>query len=612
MRIAIRLQLLAPWRVSSGEGGGAFVDSLVRKDPAGLPFVPGSTLRGLTRDALRILTQLLGIETCAGSLEQRDGGAGTLCGIRPRRQGSGLPCPLCALIGSPFIEPEVAWQPARLDRGAEPKGTAPERDVAPERLIRVRPRTSIDDQRGRAADERLFSQEEAAASFCLRSEIELGRGLARREIALLVGALRFVRELGGGRRRGLGACRIQIEEAALEPAFASWQDAVRYLGNVTGEETPGEPPGGEEPEREAQRVPAVSLGSSSGGTTRLRIDAKVVGEVVLGGRPESGHLVTGNPYVPGSTVRGALATRWRDAHGEDFARCFLGDSVRFGFLYPLIAGEAAAPLPLSMYTCKLHPGPCGHGDGHGVVDLLANPLAERCEQPACRGRLVPWGPRFGAGDEAQPVELWLSPHNRIDAATQTVGSGALFAYQALAHDTRLAGTLSGPSSALERLLAGARLQLDEPFRLRVGRRKNTLGFLDCVISEMTEAPNLDGGEGEVEGVDLRLDLLTPTIVRDAHLRFRTALLPVDVGLDRPSFDGAFAGNEVIAGWQTAHRLPKAEQLAIRAGSSYLLRAVTRSELTKLHQAKLAGIGERRAEGFGALSWRRLATAEVRP
>jgi hypothetical protein len=63
---------------------------------------------------------------------------------------------------------------------------------------------------------------------------------------------------------------------------------------------------------------------------------------------------------------------------------------------------------------------------------------------------------------------------------------------------------------------------------------------------------------------------------------------------------------VLAGWNSAHRLPKADQIAVAAGSSFLLARPAdggKEELQALARAAREGVGLRRTEGFGVISVR---------
>jgi hypothetical protein len=337
-----------------------------------------------------------------------------------------------------------------------------------------------------------------------------------------------------------------------------------------------------------------------------------VGEVVAGGRPEAGNRIAGLSFLAGSTVRGALAGRWRgDRAGDAFRRCFLSGRVRFGFLYPPSGQAMSHPVPRSVYTCKNFPGPLARF-GHGFMDLLLDPEAERCPQ-GCGGRLIPWGPRFEGPAGAVDERLALSPHNRVDPWSQTVGENALFAYEALPEGTRLRGFIEAESEEdVALLLSGLSLAAGESFSLRVGRRKGALGHLDCRLSPYAGRPGGVGLFPDEEPLPrawtasawLRIDLLTPAIVVDERLRFRESLSPRDLGLSRERFDEALSVSEILSGWNTQHRLPKPDELAVAAGSSYLLARPAQGaeeELASLARAARSGIGLRREEGFGVIA-----------
>ncbi|MFN7961573.1 MAG: RAMP superfamily CRISPR-associated protein [Thermoanaerobaculia bacterium] len=606
MEIHYTLSFAEPWRVGSGEAAGAWLDGQVRRDGRGLPFVPGTTVQGLAADALGRLLGALGLESCERSTGRRtergqQGPPGSLCGVT--REGT---CPFCALFGSNFHPGAVLWGPARLAlegaAGAEPTAEA-QRALAGVRelLFRGRPRTAIERRSGRAEDEHLFALEEVLPDWCYAGRIELPPEARPLHVSLLVAALRMVREIGSGRRRGLGGCRIEIdaERTSLEPAFADWRQAIRELADL---EALGRKPAASPPRR---AVGPPRLNHQRPALLLLR--AQVEGELSVGGRPEAGNLVSGLPYVPGSTLRGALATRWRRGYeSEAFTRAFLSGAVQFGFLYPSFEQGSVLPTVASLATCKLHPGPVEQ-DGHGLYDLLPGREREDCPVEGCGARLVPRVPAFSFDGEPRAIDLALSPHNAIDPASQTVRGSALFAYEALPDGRELKGFLRGEShEALEELLAGLELQPGEAFPLRVGRRKGSLGTLSCTFEPWTgEAgssglfPDLGPGPKEIgPGGSVRIDLLTPAIVLDRHLRFKAFLEPQDFGLERPRFSAAFCHGEVLAGWNSAHRLPKGDQIAVVAGSTFRLDGPTATELAALSNLAQKGLGLRTEEGFG--------------
>lgn len=634
MSIEYTIVFEEPWRVGSGEAAGWTLDAAVRKDPDGLPFVPGSTLRGRVGDALRQLAPLLDLELCDGTLappaaqgaskgESGSQGSerpmGRLCGVNhglgdERRVDY---CACCRLLGSPRIEGALGWGPARL-RPNDPdwdKNLAPLAASIPGHLTRLRNRTAIDGRSGRAEDEHLFTLEEVRGGLELGARLDLHQPLDRDLLALLLAAMRHVRELGGGRRRGLGACRLRIETPHLHPAFDSWREAIEHLRNLDEGASattlfPQPEPVSDSPLARVVPHSSSGQGADPNRPVTLKLDARVVGEVALGGRPESGNLIRGLPFLPGSTLRGALAGRWRhDKGSEAFHHCFVSGAIRFGYLHPLENQRCAQPTPLSAHTCKLRPGHREDG-GHGVVDTLAEPGMERCPRDGCGAVLVPWQPQF----EGRAPALELSSHNRIDPSSQTVRRGSLFAYETLAHGARLRGFLAAERGEdLDRLLTGLGLggleQLagDARLTLRVGRRKGALGHLECGVSQPStkagdvglfpDAPATP--EPQRAPCDVRIDLLTPALLVDDHLRYRD-LEPGDLGIER-AFDGVMSRSERLAGWHGMHGLPKTEELALAAGSCWLLRHATSEELVVLRQAAWQGVGRRRAEGFGAIA-----------
>lgn len=67
MTINYELKFFDYWHVSSGLSGGAALDSYVIKDSAGLPYVPGKTIKGLVREAAELFWDQGDIDKCFGS-----------------------------------------------------------------------------------------------------------------------------------------------------------------------------------------------------------------------------------------------------------------------------------------------------------------------------------------------------------------------------------------------------------------------------------------------------------------------------------------------------------------------------------------------------------------
>lgn len=76
--IQYTIEFYSNWHCGSGLAAGADMDLLVVKDSAGLPFVPGKTMKGLVRETAELLLQLkkdgcnqTNLQKCFGSPERK-------------------------------------------------------------------------------------------------------------------------------------------------------------------------------------------------------------------------------------------------------------------------------------------------------------------------------------------------------------------------------------------------------------------------------------------------------------------------------------------------------------------------------------------------------------
>ncbi|MEW6457051.1 MAG: RAMP superfamily CRISPR-associated protein [Acidobacteriota bacterium] len=85
-------------------------------------------------------------------------------------------------------------------------------------------------------------------------------------------------------------------------------------------------------------------------------------------------------YIPGSTLRGALAKKWIEEYGKDdiFSDTFLKNPIHLTHFYPSIGKVISKPIPLSARCCKAFPGlgiraPSSSWKteaSHGIRDML--------------------------------------------------------------------------------------------------------------------------------------------------------------------------------------------------------------------------------------------------
>ncbi len=197
--IELRIQLLAMWHPGTGRGQGPGADAEANRDAAGLPHVPGKTLKGLLRDGAEIAADLGHLSR--GDLEAVFGTPFELPDAPEparHRSGAGSLRVYSARVGRTVVEARC-WQAwARKEDGAQ----------ARRHLFRTIATTSLD-AAGIAEDHSLRSIE-VVVPVALSAEVhctEVDEALGR---AVLNAAVPFVNALGAHRTRGLGRCVVTV------------------------------------------------------------------------------------------------------------------------------------------------------------------------------------------------------------------------------------------------------------------------------------------------------------------------------------------------------------------------------------------------------------------
>lgn len=315
-------------------------------------------------------------------------------------------------------------------------------------------------------------------------------------------------------------------------------------------------------------------------------------------------------YLPGSTLRGALATMYTASFGvdADFEMLF-ERGIRFGNGRPAPDPDhpALLPRPRSTMRCKADPS---HFEWDPVLSTaLADPAAyrERRQLPPaqcdeCGGRLSYqpgwWHPR----DRSYQVPVGDS--TRTAMADGTAVAGALYSQRDIPTSTRFVADLVGETQWLTMLTQ--RLTLEATPRLRLGRSKSTNGTVVIVDCQHGDAPSsrveytlfdapLMGARG------LALILASPAILLDPFMR-----PTVNLGIVLPGYElvDTLLDTEQVLGWNSGQGLPKVPDLAVSAGSVFLYanREVAEEPSAAVLKALRAlvdrGVGLRRQEGFG--------------
>lgn len=292
-------------------------------------------------------------------------------------------------------------------------------------------------------------------------------------------------------------------------------------------------------------------------------------------------------YIPGSTLRGLLATRFADGQqgaGQSaaFRRLFLSGAVRFLHAYPVLDGLRAIPTPLPLR------GKDNEDDRFRASGSLAGRPSRTSSVHVQRDPLLGRAVRRRRGGRDQAL-------------------GTVFRYEALSAGQRFAGAILADD---ERDLATLK-SLFEPRDWLLGRSRGAaFGRAKVVAHDVVEWDEVTPAPA---GPHFSLVLLSDTILRDRLGRpvvapddtTLSAALGIAVQVQAGPTDTKVRST-MAGGFNRHWRLPLPQSPALAAGSVIALRTTNGQPPLPDRIAALLrdGIGERRAEGFGrvALNW----------
>jgi len=306
----------------------------------------------------------------------------------------------------------------------------------------------------------------------------------------------------------------------------------------------------------------------------------------IGDKARSDFVLSTQDHLPGTVIRGAFAAAWIAAHGQpsrssshrqEFLGLFEG-GVRFG---PLFSGTEVTPL--SVVSHKYAQGPdCQVAEYDCAVQDDVPPWCPDCGSPVEHRR----GLRGRAVQVRRRTSVAIAP-------TGVARRGQIVTRDTLETGQEFRGTLLADDPALLDVLTGLG-------PVRVGGRRTTHGAADVQIRENGPPP-----AAQRHGDDcLIIRLRSPGIFvdeqgrpsRDPDSGELRAVLGCPVRVLR-----RWTRWQTVGGWHMASGLPKPVELAVAAGSTYLLQSeqvVTDEALAALGAR---GLGLRRHEGFGDLA-----------
>lgn len=352
-------------------------------------------------------------------------------------------------------------------------------------------------------------------------------------------------------------------------------------------------------------------------------------------------------YIPGSTLRGALANRYLQgeatrAQDADFRMLFLKDQILYPDLLPGDhPGESWRLTPLTAWACKRY----GAEHADSITDMLLRlELADVLRKNGRRDWLAPQRDLAGCPTcgsvcdrlgtvyataldptfQPERINLRLLTSTAVDRATGAVASSMLFSQEVIDKGTyTFTGRLrlaDAESLQLEKLLTdlapkGTRLYLGHGRSRGLGHVK----VLDWQVAS-PGTPALAERWQQFRQTARKLwarygatDLPVPafSLTLTSHLALRDSggqpileqLEPAHMGLPWARWGWRATSAVAIPGWNVAWGLPKADTWALRRGTAllgYVEPGDDTATLAQLAELEAHGIGDRSAEGLGRL------------
>lgn len=588
LTLTFEITLKSNYHVGAGYGRGFNVDSALLREADGTPVIRGTGLTGLLHGGAHRLLEL-------PPLERHNRGE-----------------VLKRLFGGP--ESPKRWQISTA-RPIESRV----QDAEDVQRVRIDPRTR------RAEPRKLFAQEEGLAGQTFRFTVTfpIGHEAALDDAAFLVAAARYVRRLGRSRRRGLGECAIHLKNAsginARTPDGPSWEDW--FLERFKAKWLEGKPVSVAFPE---YRPVAEEFTPKDGNPIRVRVIVHLDEPIIIAERGEAGNQYHSLPYIPGSSLLGALATLAaqrcdladpRDY--KDFVALFLRGGILFPTLYPACKHQnniyPTVLAPLAFQTCSVVPFQEDQ-EGDGAYPAWDQP--ESC--PECENRLEPVG-AFVTLRRLPPYTFTPGHaselHIRVDEATGRVEPGQLYGYTVLNAGQYFVGELvCFGVDAWTRLQEMTGIAEKVPLVWRMGKaRRRGYGRVAAWLERCDDKPpawiqlpleDRVKDPSQPMSMTLLTDTIIPNLWGQQPLGFTEDWLGEVLGLGPVEVLDAFARVRSVDGFNAHLGLPRWRDTALTAGSvvRFKLQSPPEDWKERLQKLETEGIGVRRNEGFGRVAF----------
>jgi len=598
-----------PISIGAGGSGGGFADKTILRDANNNLLLPGSHLKGRLRYACEIIARAAGYYVCGSPqaeniCPQPGAGVGAIVAeFLPGAAGDKTEkyCIICQLFGSPGYASPLLFEDLSL---ADPDNS----------YVDVRPGVSINRTRKVAEDARLFFVETSRPG--LKPVFQKSQAISGRLLLvengpteveyrhILEAGLKFLRQWGGGKTRGLGWANLK---SSVTTDFSGRK--IELQKEIVGKE--------------------------------LLITFKTLSPLSLSERKPDAQFRRSASYISGRALKGALAMHL-NRHGQTelwntlFATEHGQLTSYYGHALPLDKEKGAGKsffAPVTARQCKENQEE--HPIFDTVFDILGYELwlAQRgvfvpppsfnCPFEGCNGRSDSVGGFLLKADDtyysvSSPGQRLLT---RVGINRQRLAAedGLLYSPIVIEEGTSFQAHIRLESEEIVLQLADFLSQNSE-FHLGGGVSRG-LGLIKIIgletINKSVDSPIRDRVKefnrkllshltGQW-GLEIKNKLFI-TLTARSELAIQHPALP-QLGsalLEELKLVRAFATTTVRSGWNSAWGLMGDIRLLVRAGSVYLYEVPKSLEenpafYSAVEELERVGVGEESGSGYGAIT-----------
>ncbi len=580
----ITLTMTSDWHIGSGVGRQGSVDSLVLRDPDDLPYAPSSTVAAMWRDAAEQLAY--GLNQAAGKNGKWDHLVTALFGSQPAIENSRQePIPSRLSLGDlrfPGKLREAFVGPARMSLR--------------EALTFVKPGVRIDPRSGTAMSDMLRFQEVSRSGAILTTQATIDKtDIDSTDIDTFVvfafASLRLLERIGGGRRRGLGCCEVQVSDVEGTEICSS-EEALKFLSCRTCKSAPTVS------SLTHQSTDQVSFSNRCKGDF---VDIPLFIEVrspLLIMDQRLGNVTTCLDHIPGTMVLPIVHRALRDAgvDAKQVTQWITSGDVSVAPAYAVIGEERGLPMPMRWHWKK-------EEATQGTRCVKNAPL--KAENNDATQMQHPRGGEVVANGMIRSVSHVVRTHNTVDDVKQKPNEdvGGVYTYEALCAGEKLASVVRLPKGLGDDKVCKFREKVAG--RARIGAVTGR-GYGDVWLNA-----------GEVMSVNAQQVACKKAVlwlISDFCLSLPLGsgkLLSLQDQIASALQKTIGCGVKVTHSWMRTRRhdswhrqwgLPRPSLTLVRAGSVVFIERTDGKKFTskELQSLERFGAGERIAEGFGQI------------